>query len=530
MADLSILIPARNEMFLKNTVEDILSHIEGDTEVLVGLDGQWANPSLIDNPRVIIIYRPQSIGQRAMTNELCRLSKAKYVMKVDAHCAFDQGFDVKMMKEMHDDWTMIPTLYNLHVFDWVCKCGHRRYQGPSDPCEKCGAPMEREMVWKPRLSRKSTHYRFDATLHFQYWNDLRKRPGFEGEITETMSAQGSCFMLTREKYWELDICDEGHGSWGQQGTEVACKTWLSGGKLVTNTKTWYSHLFRTQGRDFGFPYPQDGNQVDHARKYSRELWIGNKWPKAKHDLNWLITKFSPVPDWPDPAKVTKGIIFYTDNQLNLKIAHKVQKQLSKISQEKNIPIVSASLKPMVFGKNIYLPLQRGWLTMVKQILAALEASTADVIFFCEHDVLYDPSHFDFLPPQKDMYYYNENVWQVRASDGHALYYDCKKLSQLCAYRELLIKHYKERIRRIEAEGFKMTMGHEPGTHNRKERIDDFKAESWRSSVPNIDIRHDTNATSSRWRQDQFRDQRNCQNWKESEANLLNGWSSLTFPI
>ena len=63
------------------------------------------------------------------------------MMKCDAHCAFDQGFDVKMLDDMQPDWTMVPMMYNLHVFDWVCQeCGHRQYQGPTpDSCEECGA-------------------------------------------------------------------------------------------------------------------------------------------------------------------------------------------------------------------------------------------------------------------------------------------------------------------------------------------------------------------------------------------------------
>jgi hypothetical protein len=129
---LSILIPSRNEMFLRQTVEDILKNIEGDTEILIGLDGQKAYEPIPDDMRVKIVYVAKSIGQRAMTNKLCKLSNAKYVMKVDAHCAFDKGFDVKMMDEMHDDWTMVPIMRNLHVFDWVCQsCGNRMYQAPT---------------------------------------------------------------------------------------------------------------------------------------------------------------------------------------------------------------------------------------------------------------------------------------------------------------------------------------------------------------------------------------------------------------
>src|SRR3972149_6193801 len=108
--DLSILIPARNEMFLYRTIEDILANIEADTEVIAVLDGKLADPPIPQNARVNVIYLPESIGQRAATNMACKLAKSKYVMKIDAHCAFDKGFDRKMIeafKEAGDDVTMV---------------------------------------------------------------------------------------------------------------------------------------------------------------------------------------------------------------------------------------------------------------------------------------------------------------------------------------------------------------------------------------------------------------------------------------
>lgn len=297
--DLSILIPARNEMFLSRTIEDILEHAKGDYEIIAVLDGQWAEPGIHDHERVQLIYHPESIGQRAATNEAARLSTGKWLMKVDAHCAFDQGFDVKMLADMQPDWTMVPVMRNLHAFDWVCENGHRRYQGQSGPCTECGQPTEREMVWIGKKSPQSTAYRFDRELRFQYWPEYKKRQ--KGDLVETMSLQGSCFMVSREKYFELDLCDENHGSWGQQGTEVACKTWLSGGRVIVNKKTWYAHLFRTQGGDFGFPYPNPG--IGKAREYSRALWLNDKWEKAIYPLSWLIERFAPVPDWHEENKI-----------------------------------------------------------------------------------------------------------------------------------------------------------------------------------------------------------------------------------
>src|SRR3990167_8131857 len=96
--DLSVLIPARQEMWLKATVEDVLAHRQADTEVIVVLDGAWADPPLAQHPDVRIVYQPQPIGQRAATNLAARLSSARYVMKLDAHCAIADGFDAALVK------------------------------------------------------------------------------------------------------------------------------------------------------------------------------------------------------------------------------------------------------------------------------------------------------------------------------------------------------------------------------------------------------------------------------------------------
>lgn len=563
--DLSILIPARNEMFLARTIQDLLTNIRGNTEIIVVLDGAPADPPLPMDERVTVVWLHESVGQRIATNIACRLSKAKYVAKVDAHCAFDEGFDVKMIEKMKlagDDVTMVPVMRNLHAFDWVCPDGHRRYQSPSGPCTTCGKPTERDVVWFAKPSPRSTGYCFNTEPKFQYFGELKKRLTPVDGLTETMSIQGSFFMLTQERYWALNICDKAFGSWGSQGIEVALKTWLSGGRVLVNHDTWYAHLFRTQGSDFGFPWPFDVVAAGKAKEMARSIFFTGTFPKQIRPLPWLLEKFWPVPGWtlddvaklkanvmpelraepekpsepedegegvsehgiPLPGKVAppqKGIIYYTDNRLDPVIAYRTRLQLLKAK----LPIVSASLKPIDFGENIVLPLERGPLTMAKQILAALEASTAEYVFFCEHDVLYHPSHFDFTPPSKQVYYYNVNVWKVNSATGHCVKVDdCRQLSGLCGYRKTLIRHYRERIRRIEAEGFTRKMGFEPGTHRRQERVDDLKSATWSSELPNVDIRHTQNLTSSRWRPEEFRDQRYVRGWKE--ADEVPGWGRI----
>ena len=552
---LSVIIPARREEFLARTVQDLIKNKTDDTEIIVGLDGEWADPGIEDHPDLTILYVPEAIGQRAMQNRLCRMSRAKYVMKVDAHCAFDKGFDAKMLEafeKVEDNVVMVPIMRNLWVFDWVCgKCGNREYQGPTPTsCPKCDntTDFRKDIVWIPKESPQSVSYCFDSEPHFQYFKEYAKRQEYKEMLaktglTETMSLQGSCFMMRRDKYWELGICDEeGFGSWGSQGIETACKMWLSGGRVLVNHSTWYAHLFRTQGGDFSFPYPQSGRQVQHAKHYAKDLFFNNKWEKQIHPLSWLLKKFWPINGWTEedlkkqvererlkfrmkketlvnivsrPSNPSKGIIFYTANRLNLKIAHAVQDQLRKISKEKNIPIVSCSLKPMPhFGdKNIHLPLEKGVLTMFFQILTALNASDAEIIFYCEDDLIYSPTHFDFTPPSKDKFYYNVNWWRVRIGEDRIRRWEAPQVSGLVAYRGLLIDYYRRRISEIEKKGFNRS--YEPGGRDRS------LYETWQSKQPNIDIRHSGTMTKDKLSIADFRDKSTCINWQE--GNIRDLW-------
>ena len=547
--DLSILIPARNEMFLNQTIDSILEARQAITEIIVVLDGDWPVEPVPDNRWVTLVYHPRSVGQRAATNDAARLARGWCVMKCDAHCAFGPGFDAILLEDMEPGYTMVPMMYNLHAFDWVCPaCGHRQYQGPTpEKCPDCGEAMERDILWKPKPSPCTTAMRFDRDLKFQYWSGYKKHQ--EGDLVESMSLLGACWMVERDRYFELDICDEGHGGWGQQGTEVACKTWLSGGRLVVNKRTWFAHMFRTQGGDFGFPYPLSGRETRKARDYSQALWRADTpdelpdWDKAIYPLSWLIEKFAPVPDWdekdwgkakkaarganPTPAvpsdeeesrmEPTKGILYYTDNRLDPAIMRACQEQLNRMG----LPIVSVSLAPLDFGQNLVIEAERGPLTMFRQILAGLEALDTDIVFFAEHDILYDPSHFAFTPEREDRFYYNNNVWKVDAETGRALFHYSNHTSQLCARRSLLLEHYRKRVAMVEADGFTRRMGFEPGTHGRAERVDDYKCETWMSERPNLDLRHKQNLTRTRWKREQFRNQRFTKGW--TIAGEVPGW-------
>lgn len=531
MPQLSVLIPARHERWLAKTIVDVLAHAEADTEVIAVLDGAWPEPGfeIAVHPRVHVVYLPTPIGQRAATNLAARLSDATYVMKIDAHVSMGQGFDrilIAAAETLGPDVTQIPAQTNLHIYDQVCDpCGFRADQAPQlADCPTCHGPLRQDVVWTPRRRTRTTAWRFDHDLHFQYSGELQARQ--TGDICDVMTSLGACFFMRRDRFWALNGLDEGHGSWGAFGVEIACKSWLSGGRQVVNKATTFSHFFRVGG--IGFPYEIHGSDQDKARAYSRHLWLNNGWAKQVRPLRWLVEKFAPVPDWtPEriaalpaglPHAQTIGVVYYSDCRGDATILEAVRARLTAL----HLPLASVTLSPVDFGDvRIVLPLARGYLTMFRQILAGLESLDTDVAFLVEHDVLYSASHFEFRPARSDRYYYNQHVWKVDAKTGRAVHYRCSQTSGLCADRQLLIAHYRKRIALVEAHGFSRKMGFEPGTHRRPERVDEVQAETWTSAVPNVDIRHAANLTPSRWSPSEFRNKKYCAGWIEADA--IPGW-------
>ena len=282
MEKLSVIIPARNEIYLEKTLLNVLENARGDIEILTVLDGYKPDPEIkIDDNRLKFIYNETSIGQRQAINQAARQSSGNYMMKLDAHCAVDEGFDLKLIADCQPDWTVIPRMYNLDIKTWKPK-----------HIDNFDMAMSRRKVtdymyigWNEKKELRTLYY--SQALY----KELHKNKTL---IDDTMSCMGCCFFMRMDRFWELGGCDEGHGGWGQQGIEVALKAWLSGGALKVNKKTWFAHWFRAS--DGGFPYRISGKVVDQAREYSKDLWMNDKWPQQKKKLSWVIEKFNP-PGW-----------------------------------------------------------------------------------------------------------------------------------------------------------------------------------------------------------------------------------------
>lgn len=570
---LSVLIPARNEFYydidlLYQTVTNVLANTSDSTELVICLDGYWPKQPLPVNSRLRIIHHNQSIGQRAATNEAARIASGEWLMKLDAHCALDKDFDLKLLEGAQDHWTIVAAQYNLLAFTWKCKqCGFLKDQSPKpDRCKQCNSRFWKQVLeWRPRdgsegtdVDRKSGRrntwlhsWRFDTKLEYQQWGALGDRPENKTPIHDTMSLLGACWAIKRERYFDLNICDERYGSWGQQGTEISCRTWLSGGELKVNTNTWFAHFFRVGG--IGFPY-SDGGRKERAMARCREEWLKNTWPKQIHPLSWLIEKFQPIPDWmtegnPVTKMVTKAgeefyrqrgqttttapvvikskprvtALYYTCNSHDETLELAARNNLKRATNGHEIGCVA--LQRTDFGDwTIVIDREKSGGTMHYQILAGLERSTADYVFLCESDVFYHQSHFDFTPPRDDTFYYNTNVWRVRYEDGHAVRTaNLQQVSGICASRKLLLEHYRKRVKLIEAGNGKFDVkqiAYEPGTRG---KFGDEKIDNWESPYPNIDITgHGQTLTTPHFSVESFRNKKFAEGWQETDGQIA-GW-------
>lgn len=450
----SIIIAGRCEQYFQATIDDVLNHAEGDIEIIPVIDGYEPNPPLkITDNRVKPIFLKKSIGQRAAYNLGIKQSTGEYVMKLDAHASVCQGFDRILKEHCPPKTTVLPEMRRLDVKKWEDK------------------------------KRGKTHFMyFGLDVFCHYWKDYRKRDVAKIKYPEVLTGQGSCWFTTREWNDYIGLLDESLGSWGKVGIEVSLKTWLCGGQQIVNKGAWQAHWFRVgEGR---FPYPLSGRQVGRARDFTWNNFFFKETGAFKNQerpFRWLMEKFAPVPGWEaymaDEYKSNRVILYYTDSKLEETLARAVRKNLKTAAGP--IPIISVSQKPLDFGKNICVgDKPKTAQSMYEQILAGAEATAKNsIIYLCEHDVFYHPSHFAKLPRDKRAFYFNQNryYWWVGDTSFYKIGQGTKAFSQAVVYREYLIDHVKARlvdwIPRLKVRRF-----------------------SWESARPNVDVRHGDNLT------------------------------------
>ena len=454
----SVIIPARNEQYLQKTIESILANAEGEIEVLAMLDGYIPDPQItLNDERVTFVHYPESIGQRQCINAGARMAKGDHIMKLDAHCTVDKGFDVKLAADCEYDWTVVPRMYNLDI-----------------------------NTFTPKLHKRTDYMYFtspdDEERPFRAAYYGGKQPRNDNLIDDTMCCMGPGWFMHKQRFFDLGGLDEKHGSWGQMGIEVACKAWLSGGSLKVNKKTWFSHWFRG-GSGPGFPYKISGNDQERTRKYSQDLWLNNKWEKQTRPLQWLIDKFNP-PGW--GKNMDLSIIFYTANVISNRILDPVVRSLKR----HNFPIISVSQEPMELGTNIVVPKERSLQNVYRQVLTGAKKATTKYVALCEDDCLYLPEHFTYRPKDAP-FAYNLNRWQLHLDgDEHVFSYRKRPvLSQCIADREILIKNLEERLA---LPNIPDEYCGEMGCFEKQLGMTEYKYETFEAERPNLVVCHKKN--------------------------------------
>lgn len=278
MAKVSVIIPSRNEQFLPNTIEDVVKKAAGEIEVIAVLDGYWPETPLPDYPNLIICHRGKAMGMRASINAAVAIANGEYLLKTDAHCMFAEGFDEVLKADCDGDWIVIPSRYSLDAENWCIQ-------------ETGKARVDYHFLGYPYKDGKNTG------LHGQVWLQ-RAIDRKEYDIDDEMSFQGSCWFMPKRHFTDFlgGMSEEGYETFIQEPQEIGLKTWLGGGQVKVNKKTWYAHLHK--GKTYGRGYFMDKREMVRGTDYSTDFWMNNRWQDRKYDLEWLIDKFSPVPTWP----------------------------------------------------------------------------------------------------------------------------------------------------------------------------------------------------------------------------------------
>jgi hypothetical protein len=273
---LTVIIPSRKEVYLNQTINDVLKNSTGKTDVFVILDGydESDNYQRIEDPRVHYLELPYSdvMSKRIGVNMAVSKTNAEYVMALDAHCMVGYGFDTILMRDCEDNMVMIPRRYKLDPVNWKIMDDSPVY----DYQYWMWTPLHRDHIFK----EYNWHERREARKDIM--------------IDDTLTMQASSWIMKRSYYNKMGFMKcEGYTPWGQEDVEICLECWTNGGRVVTNKNTWYAHLFK--GKTYGRMYK--ANQAQHAesRRFAYDYWVNKNRDKFRE----VINKFMPIPNFPE---------------------------------------------------------------------------------------------------------------------------------------------------------------------------------------------------------------------------------------
>lgn len=246
---------------------DALQKATGDVEVIAVIDGptECAVPVGFERVRLICLDEPH--GMRHGINLAAQAATGDYLLKLDAHCVLSEGYDEVLKAECDDDWVVVARRNELST-DWQI----------SDT-----TPVDYFYMSNPWTSPQ-------GYMRMSRWIS-RDRQRRDVSLDETMSFSGS-FWFMPKAYFEKRIgsMDEKRfGPWSGEPEEIACKTWLTGGKVMINKRVVYAHM--RGKRSYRVPWSHALRGLQASANY----WANDKWPERTRNFEWLIDHFWPLP-------------------------------------------------------------------------------------------------------------------------------------------------------------------------------------------------------------------------------------------
>lgn len=240
---LSVIIPSYKDPSLLKTIHSFLktSELDSNKEIVVVFDGYRPLFDLPELANLHYVFLGKNRGMRGAINAGIAVSRGEYVMKVDEHCNFAQGFDRALVENCPDHGLITAARYALNPITWENLEGHPTL-------------YEKLIIHEGRF----------VGVRWRRRDQKRK----DLALDENMAMQGSCYLMRRDWWDKIGILqEEGYGPFSQETAEVLFKTWENDGVLLTNKLTWYSHKHRSFRRTHKLQNKHSGGNA-----YALAMW------------------------------------------------------------------------------------------------------------------------------------------------------------------------------------------------------------------------------------------------------------------
>jgi glycosyltransferase involved in cell wall biosynthesis len=285
---LTVIVPARHELFLKNTILEVVNKAHGPVECLAVLDGyDIPEEEVVKDPRVRYIKRPyhKELTKRHAINDAVKQASFDHIMALDAHCLLGEGYDVILQRDCQDNWVMIPRREKLDAENWKIYRGENNELLPTDYEYYMWQLIIRAMKGDPT-----------GGLHGWRWNE-RTIERKDIMVDRNPAFQGSCWFLHKDWFNELGLMQtEGYTGWGQESENITFETVKNNGEIMTTKNTYYGHLYK--GHKYGRMYKTPEGAIHAADLYHFNLFVN----KNRKLFIKFIESFPLFPSWPENWK------------------------------------------------------------------------------------------------------------------------------------------------------------------------------------------------------------------------------------